>query len=204
MSAGDDGHGAQVALPEPAGARRPHAAPARLRRHAVELRVAVVHVEHLVAQDLLEDRTRLRVIRHTVAIDLEAAGGGLLRDVEKREEPRIGLVLDAQIVEPVAARQRCAVEECVRRLRARSKQRLAALPEQIAVMQLVDRVLEIQAAQQRIGRDLGRAQDVPAAVGLDFAEQQQLANATIGIAPHPAVDRSEHPIPRRRAIGRRT
>ena len=38
-------------------------------------------------------------------------------------------------------------------------------------MQLVDRVLEVEPAQQRIGRDFGRAQDVATAVGFDFAER---------------------------------
>ena len=127
-------------------------------------------MEHFVAQDLLEDRARLRIVVHQLAIDREAAGGRLFGDVQEREQPMIRLVLDAQIVEAVAARQRVAVEEQASAGAApRAKERGAAFAEQIAVVQLVDRVLEIEPAQQRIGRDLGGAQDVAAAVGFDFA-----------------------------------
>ena len=72
-----------------------------------------------------------------------------------------------QVVEPVAAGQRAAVEQ---RRRSESDAQLeqggAALTEQIAVAQLVDRVFEIQPAQERIRGQLRGAQDVAAAVGL--------------------------------------
>ena len=80
--------------------------------------------------------------------------------------------------------------------RTRAEEGGAALTEQIAVMQLVDRVLEIEPAQQRIRRQLGGAQDVASAVGLDFAEREQLAHAPVEVAPHPAVNRAQDPIER--------
>ena len=44
--------------------------------------------------------------------------------------------------------------------------------EQIAVTQLVDRVFEVEPAQQRIRRDFGGAQDVAPAVGFDLGERR--------------------------------
>jgi hypothetical protein len=58
------------------------------------------------------------------------------------------------------------------------------------VMQFVDGVLEVEPAQQRIRGDLGRAQDVAAAVGLHVSEDQQLPDTAIVIAPHPLVQGS--------------
>ena len=74
--------------------------------NSTELGVAVVHVEDLVAQNLFENRAGCRVVIDAVAIDRESAGGGFLRNVEKGEESWIGLVLDLQVIQPVAARQR--------------------------------------------------------------------------------------------------
>ena len=86
----------------------------------------------------------------------------------------------------MAAGQRVPVEQSPpSRRRALPEQGRAALAEQIAVMQLVDRVLEVEPAQQRIGRDFGSAQDVAPAVGFDVGEDQQLADAPVEIAPHP-------------------
>ena len=78
--------------------------------------------------------------------------------------------------------------------RVRLEQGGAALAEHVAVAELVDRVLEVQPPQQRVGRDLGRAQDVAAAVGLHLGEREQLAHAPVQIAPHPAVHRPHHPV----------
>ena len=77
-------------------------------RDAGELRVGVVHVEHFVAENLLEDRARRRIVVDDVAIDRETAGGRLLGHVQEREQPMVGLAFDAQIVEAVAAGQRVA------------------------------------------------------------------------------------------------
>ena len=132
----------------------------------------------------------MRIVVHELPVDREAAGGGLLREVQEGEQAMVGLVLDGQVVEPVPAGQRRAVEERLQARRTRAEERGAALAEQIAVMQLVDGVLEIQPAQQRIRRELGGAEDVAPAVGLDFREREQLAHATVEVAPHPSVDRA--------------
>ena len=72
----------------------------------------------------------------------------------------------------------------------------ASLTEQIAVMQLVDCVLEVETAQERVRRQLSCTQNVTAAVGLDLAEGEQLAHAAIEVAPHPPVNRAQDPIQR--------
>jgi hypothetical protein len=58
-------------------------------------------------------------------------------------------------------------------------------------MQFVDRVFEVEPAEQWIGRDFGRAQNVATAVGFHVSEDQQLADTPIVIAPHPLVQRSK-------------
>jgi hypothetical protein len=115
------------------------------------------------------------------------SGRGLLRDVKERQQPRIAFVFDVEIVEAVAAGQGIAAKPRVPLGRPRPQERLTAFPKQIAVVQFVDRVLEIEAPQERIGRDLGGPQDVAATVSLDFAEHQQLADAAIEVAPDPLV-----------------
>ena len=77
---------------------------------------------------------------------------------------------------------------------ARAQQRRAALTEQVRVMQLVDRVREIQPPQQRIGRELRGPEDVASAVAFDLAERDQLSNASIEVAPHPLMKGTQHAI----------
>ena len=89
----------------------------------------------------------------------------------------------------MAAGQRAAVEQRLRRGRAQLQQRRAALAEQIAVAQFVDGVLEIEPAQERIRGELRGAQDIAPAVSFDLREGEQLAHAAIEIAPDPAMDR---------------
>ena len=190
MSAGDRGRDAQIALPQPARrAPRQTWRRLRLRRHAGELRVGVVHVEDFVAQDLLEDRPRLRVVVDQLAIDREAAGGGLLRDVQEREQAMVRLALDAQIVEAVAAGQRRAVEKTsfavAARVRSsaapRSRNRSPWCSSSIACSRYSRRSSGsgVTSAARRMSR--------PPSVSTS-RERQQLAHAPIGIAPHPAVD----------------
>jgi len=72
-------------------------------------------------------------------------------------------------------------------------------------MQFVDRVLEVEPAQQGIGSDFGRAQDVAAAIGFDIPENQELPDTPIVIAPHPLVEWSKQSVQRRRSgVGRHT
>jgi hypothetical protein len=63
-------------------------------------------------------------------------------------------------------------------------------------MKLVDCVLQVEAAQERVRSDLSRAQDVAPAVGLDLGEGEKLPDAAVEIAPHPAVKRSHQPVNR--------
>ena len=108
----------------------------------------------------------------------------------------IGFAVDAQIVQAVAAGQRVAGQQGRAPRAARAQERGPARAKQIAVAQLVDRVLEVQAPQQRIGRHLRGADDVAAAVGLDLREREQLAQAPVGIGPHPSVNGPHDPIER--------
>ena len=154
-------------------------------------------MEHFITQDLFEDRTRRRVVVHDLPIDRESAGSGFLRHVEKREQPAIGLAVDAQVFESVTAGQRASIEQARAASGARPQQRCAALSEQIAMAQFVDGVLQVQPSQQRIGRGFGGPQNIASAIGLDLGEGQELAHAAIEVAPDPAMHRPEHPIYRR-------
>ena len=91
-------------MPEPRAARAPDVTSLKLRCEAAELLVAVVHMKDFVAQDFLEDRARRRVIGDAVLIDRKASGRSLFRDVEEREQPRIALVFDDEVIESVSAR----------------------------------------------------------------------------------------------------
>ena len=63
-------------------------------------------------------------------------------------------------------------------------------------MELVDGVLEVETTEQGIRRELSRPQNVTPAIGLDFAEREQLAHATVEVTPHPPVNRAQDPIER--------
>jgi hypothetical protein len=69
----------------------------------------------------------------------------------------------------------------------RAKQRRTALAKQIAVMEFIDGVFEIEPAQQRIRRHFRSTQDVATAVGLDVREGEQLSEPSVGVGPHPPV-----------------
>src|SRR4029453_562057 len=97
-----------------------------------------------------------------------------IRHVEKGEQAMVRLVLDREIVEAMTAGQRRPVEARVQALGARAQERRSSLPEEIAVMQLVDRVLEIQAAQEAVGGYLSRTKDVTSTIGLDLGKREKL------------------------------
>ena len=103
-------------------------------------------MKHFVAEDLVEDRPRRRVVVDDVAVDRETAGGGLLGDVQEGEQRLVALFVDAQIVDAViAVRHPARRGDRRRRQAARPQQRGAAIAEQIGVVQLVDRVREVEA-----------------------------------------------------------
>ena len=123
--------------------------------------------------------------------------------MQEGQEPCVGLAFNADVVEPVAARQGVAVEEGAGASSARAQQLGAALAKEYAVVQLVDRVCEIQPPEQGIGRHFRGPEDVAAAVGFHLGECEELAYAPPPIAPHPAMHRAEHSIdPRGSSRGR--
>jgi hypothetical protein len=67
------------------------------------------------------------------------------------------------------------------------------------MMELVDGVLEVEPAKQRVWRELGGSKNVAASVGFDFTEREQLPHAAIEVAPNPTVYRAQDPIQRRHA-----
>jgi len=196
----DGGGDSEIPLPQPAPPRAPDLPAVRARRNAGKLRVGVVHMEHFVAQDLLEDRTRRGIVVHELAVDREAACRRFLGDVEEREQPVIGLAFDAEIVKAMAARERVAVEASRRSCRALPEQRRAALAEQMTVVQLVDRMFQVQPPQERVRCELGSPQDVASAVGFDLSKRQQFAYTAVEIAPDPLVHRSKEPVHRRQHL----
>jgi len=70
------------------------------------------------------------------------------------------------------------------------------------VAQFVERVFEIEAAEERIRRDFGGAEDVAPAVGLDFAEDEQFAHPPVEVSPDPSVNRPEQAAGARGTRGR--
>jgi len=164
------------------------------RRDARELLVRVVHVEDFVAQNLVEDRARLRIVVDDLAIDSEASGCGLFRDVQKREQPLVRFVRHAEVIETMAAREHVAGRAATVPRAMRAEQRGAALAEEIGVMQFIDGVRQVEASQQRIGRHLRRPQDVVPAVAFDFRKCEQFTYAAIRVAPDPAMERAQRAI----------
>jgi hypothetical protein len=73
----------------------------------------------------------------------------------------------------------------------------AAFAEQVGVAKLVNGVLEVQSAKERIRCQLGGAEDIAAAVAFDLCEGNELADPAIEISPHPPVDRTQYPVERR-------
>ena len=198
--AGDRRGDAQIAVPQPLGARMPDVTAVRLRRDARQLRVGVVHVKHFVPQDLLEDRARLRIVVDQLAVDRKSAGGGFLRHVQERQQSMIRFAVDAKIVEAMTAWQRIAVEQhadawclwrapaprrvvetdrrdAARRSRARDRGAAAADPG-------------VTSAARRISR--------PPSVSTS-AKVMQLSQPAIDVAPDPPMDRTHHPVERRAA-----
>jgi len=189
-----DGH-AQVRLPETAEAGAPQVDAVALRRNADELGERVVHVKHLVVEDVLEDRAGGGVVLHDVAINGESARGRFLGDVQKGEQAIVGLLIDLEIVEAVAGGgDPESVGGWSRIRRQLARERRGAPAKEHAVAVLVDRMQHVETPEQGIGSQLGGAQDVASTVDLGLAEAAQLLDAPAGIAPDPAVNGRENPI----------
>src|SRR4029453_7612799 len=114
----------------------------------------------------------------------------------------VGLALDRQIVESVAARERVRVEKHLGTGRAQLEEVGAALTEQICVAQFVDRVFQVQPAQERIRSELGGAPHVAPAVAFDLRDRDQLAHGPVKVAPYPPVNRPQYPVDSRRLLKR--
>src|SRR5260370_23350765 len=95
------GH-AQIGFPQAAEAGAPEPLPMALGQDAPQLRQRIVHVKYLVAQDLVENGASRRVVFEHLAIDTEAAGGSLFRQMQECEQHVIASV-NAQVVDAVSA-----------------------------------------------------------------------------------------------------
>jgi hypothetical protein len=114
--------------------------------------------------------------------------------VQEGEQTIIGLAFDGEIVEAVTAGQGVGVEQRRRTRRAHLEQRRAAVSEQIGVAQLVDCMLEIEPAQQRIRSELRGAQNVASTVAFDLGERDQFADTAVEVAPHPSMKGPQYSI----------
>ena len=114
--------------------------------------------------------------------------------MQEGEQPVVRLFRNVQVVQPVPSGKGAAVEEAAGASGPRPEKSRAAVTEKIGVMELVDRMSQVEAAQQRVARHFRRAKNVAPAVGLDFGEAEQLSHAALEITPDPAVDRLQHPV----------
>jgi hypothetical protein len=152
-------------------------------------------MEYFIAQNLLEYGLRPEIVFDNFTIDRETSGGGLFRQVQECEQRLVGFVFNAEIVQAMTRGRKPACRRAPGRMRRpRTKQSGGALAEQIPMVEFIDRVGQIQPAQQRILGDLGGAQNVTAATGFDFGEGEQLAHTPARVAPNPPVNRPQHPI----------
>jgi hypothetical protein len=107
-------------------------------------------VEDFIAQDLIEYRPRPWIIIHDIPIDRKTAGSGFFRHVQESEQMMVRLFLDTQVVETVTAGQWAPVEQRLESHGVRPEKRGATLTEQVAVVELVDRVFQVEPAQERV------------------------------------------------------
>ena len=114
--------------------------------------------------------------------------------MQEGEQTMVGFSFDGQVVEPVAAGKGARVEQRLGTSRARLEEGGAALTEQIRVAQLVNRMFQVQPAQERVWGDFRSAQDIAPTIAFNLGECDQLAHTPIEIAPHPPVNRPQHPV----------
>src|SRR5262249_43779373 len=78
---------------------------------------------------------------------------------------------------------------------SKSTKKVCSSPaKHVAVTMLVNCMLEVEAAQQRIGSHFGSAQNVATAIGLSLSEAQQFLHTPLVATPNPAMQRCQHPI----------
>src|SRR6266540_6106483 len=165
---------AQVALPEARCTRPPELEAVAFGRDALELRAGVAHVEDLVVEDAPEHLAGL-LVRDDFAVDGEAAGGGLLGQVEERQERRVALLVHAQVVEAALARSEPVRLERGGPVRTESRQDVVpADPEEVGVALLVGGVAQEEPSQQGIPGELRRARQVASALRLGGSDGEEL------------------------------
>src|SRR5713226_9367205 len=115
--------------------------------------------------------------------------------MEESKRSHIGFAVNLEIIEPVATGRKPVGVPCrFRTARELAQYHTSPLAEQNAVTKLIDRMLEIEPSQKRIGGHFCRAQDVASAIDFGFSKPKQLLHASLGIAPDPSMDRLEHPV----------
>src|SRR5258706_2295033 len=150
-------------------------------------------MKHLVAQDFLEDRARRYIVFQHIAVDGETVGSGFFRQMKKSKQSLIGFFVHAQVVDAVPAGcEPVSLKAGIRAGSERAQNLVAPSTEHYTVTVLVDGVLQIKPAKERIRRHLGCPHQVATAVGFGLAEAQQFVRASLRVAPDPAMNRAEH------------
>src|SRR3954470_7864269 len=101
--------------------------------------------------------------------------------MEKREQRVVVLFLHAEIVEPALARREPVGLDARARERQGAEQLLAAPTEHLGMTLLVERVPQIQTAEERVGRELGCPREIATAIGLRLGEREELLRATVRV-----------------------
>jgi hypothetical protein len=156
-----------------------------LRGDSNELTERVVHMKHLIAENVVKDALGGGIGLQRVAIDGEAAGGRFLGDVKEGQHRAVRLLIDLQVIEavsagckPVLSRGRLAAP------RHAHQKRRGAAAEKHPVAMFVGGMHKIKPAQERIGCHFRGAKQIAAAVRFRFAEAEQLLYAArwIGVS----------------------
>jgi len=155
-------------------------------------------VELLVAKDVLEHGAGAAVAADGVRIDFEVARGVALGEMEEGEQRRVTAALDIDVVEAaLARRQPVVLRQGQIPGRIGMEQFHAALAEDVGVAALVAGMAQIEAPEPRIPGQLGGANQVAAAVGLDLGEAEQPQPPPRRVSPYPSLQRLEQHTHRR-------
>ena len=132
------------------------------------------------------------VLADGVAIDGEVARRVALGQMEEGEQGPVPSAFDIDVVEAaLAGREPVILRQAQIAGRMSVEQFDAALAEDIGMAALVARMAQIEAPQPGIAGQLGGADQVAAAIGLDFGEAQQPEAAARRVPPDPFLQRLE-------------
>ena len=155
-------------------------------------------MELLVAKDVLEHGAGAAVAADRFRIDLEVPRGIALGEMEEGQQGRVAAALDIDVVEAaLPRRQPVILGKAQIAGRVGMEQFHPALAEDVGVAALVARMAQIEAPQPRIPGQLGGADEVAAAVGLDLGEAEQPQPPPRRIPPDPSLQRLEQRTHRR-------